>query len=126
MRRLVALAVILLAACGDESPRIASAHDGDSFVLTDGRRLRLEGVDTPELAGKCQAEKDLARRARSFVTTALDEKGYRVVLSGKREKYGRELGRIEIDGRFDLGELLITAGLARPYSGRGPRGGWCS
>ncbi len=30
-------------------------------------RVRLAGVDTPEIRGECQAEKDLAVRARDFV-----------------------------------------------------------
>jgi len=33
--------------------------------------IRLNGVDTPEIHGKCQYEKDLALKARDFVRKML-------------------------------------------------------
>lgn len=40
-----------------------------------------------------------------------------------RDRYGRTLARVAIDGR-DLVELLVGVGLARPYHGE-RRLGWC-
>jgi endonuclease YncB( thermonuclease family) len=39
------------------------AIDGDTIEIQ-GERIRLENVDTPELNGKCDAEKMLARVAK--------------------------------------------------------------
>ncbi len=38
-------------------------------------RVRLAGIDAPELKGKCDREKDLARRARAYLVTQLGSSG---------------------------------------------------
>ena len=38
----------------EETARIAAWPDGDTAVLRDGRRIRLMGVDTPEMARQNQ------------------------------------------------------------------------
>lgn len=98
--------------------------DGDTAAVGDDR-FRLVGYDTPETCKpKCRYEKALGdeatRRARQLVQSAgtVDF----VILPG-RDKYGRGLARIFLHGT-DLGEILISEGLARPYYG-GRRKGWC-
>ena len=46
-----------------ESVRVASVTDGDTFVLTDGRRVRLIGINAPEYSacGGSTARDELAR-----------------------------------------------------------------
>lgn len=101
-------------------------------------RVRLDGVDAPELRGRCPAEKRLARQARDFMKAETD--GKRVVLSDVR--YGKFAGRVvarvgatdepraragkrrPAPNTRDLGEALVNARLARPYRG-GKRGSWC-
>nr|MBA3380320.1 hypothetical protein [Actinomycetota bacterium] len=64
MRRLflasVLVAITLVAAplsgatAADESGVVASVYDGDTLSLSDGRRVRLLQIDTPELgSGEC-------------------------------------------------------------------------
>lgn len=87
--------------------------------------IRVRGVDTPELKGKCEEERALARKAREFTSTLLSA-GSRITLTKiAPDKYG---GRYDadvtiIDGR-ELAAVLIESGLARPYKGE-KRGGWC-
>ena len=87
-------------------------------------RVRLEGVDAPELAGRCERERALAARARAFLEAMLD--GGEVVLSqiqyGKFA--GRVVARVETSSGEDLSAALLAAGLARPYEG-GARTPWC-
>lgn len=116
------LLLLALAACSPEPLRVAYPIDGDSVVLTDKRHVRLLGVDTPELHSTCLAEREMAQRARRFVLVAL-EQPYRVELTGKREKYGRELGRLWI-GDHDIADLLVRAELGRAYHGD-KRQPWC-
>ncbi len=60
---------------GPINARVVSVYDGDTMVvdtepwpgLTVHTKVRLAEVDTPELRGECQAEKDMAIRARDFV-----------------------------------------------------------
>ena len=51
--------------------RVVSCYDGDTctvdrYVLPGRNRVRLRNADTPEIEGKCAAEKRLAQRARAF------------------------------------------------------------
>lgn len=112
--------------------RANEAYDADSFDLialpwpgiTIAVKVRARLVDAPEIKGKCQAEKDLARKARDAVRELLGH-AHTIVLSDidvKSDPYGRVLATIEADG-IKLHEWLMIQGLARPY-GDG-RKSWC-
>lgn len=91
--------------------------------------IRVEGIDTPEIRGKCQKEKDLAKDARDLVrsltknahtiTLAIDDDPKEV-----RGKYFRIVGRIIVDG-VDLSALLIQKHMAVPYDGGTKVKDWC-
>jgi micrococcal nuclease len=100
------------------------ALDGDTYICR-GERIRLENVDAPELHARCAAELEAARAATRFAQAALDgAREIRIEVGRRsRDRYGRTLARVAIDGR-DLGELLVDVGLARPYHGE-RRLGWC-
>ena len=59
--------------------RVVSVYDGDTLTvdaepwpgLTARTSVRVAGVDTPEIRGECQAEKDLAVQARDFVRSTV-------------------------------------------------------
>jgi endonuclease YncB( thermonuclease family) len=120
-------AIAILAALACTSPAAARwyAIDGDTIKDTATRdRARLENVDTPELHGaRCPAERALAERARDFTAAAL-RGDFFIRDIGRRDRYGRRLVRVLIPGRGDLGDLLIAAGLGRPYHGE-RRAPWC-
>lgn len=87
-------------------------------------RVRLSGIDAPELRGRCAAEREAALAARDLLARRLV--GASVLLRDIRhDKYGgRVVARVEgPDGRDVSAALLETAGV-RAY-GRGPRVGWC-
>ena len=60
---------------GPVNARVVSVYDGNTMTvdarpwpgLTARTAVRVDGVDTPEIRGMCQAEKDMAVRARDFV-----------------------------------------------------------
>ncbi len=117
---------------GPVSALVVDVIDGDT-VLVRARiwlgqevetRVRLEGVDTPELRGKCQAARRLAREARAFVQAKVD--GRQVLLSDiQYGKYaGRVVARIQTPDGEDLTEALIEAGLGHAYDGA-RRAPWC-
>jgi endonuclease YncB( thermonuclease family) len=96
-------------------------------------RVRLAGIDAPELKGKCTRERDLARRARAYLLARLDPVDAGAGAGGgavrlREVRYGKYAGRVlarveTLDGT-DLGQELVAAGLARPYDGR-RRASWC-
>lgn len=100
--------------------------DGDTMELSDGERLRLLHVDTPETwRASCPAERAAGEAATATVIAWLDRAGSVVVVAdGRRERWGRLLGDILIDGE-PLSARLLAAGIAAPYDGRGPRRDWC-
>ena len=92
-------------------------------------RVRLTGIDAPELRGACAYERELALRARAYLETRLDSSGERGAWVKLHDislgKYsGRILARVLTENGEDLGHSLLAAGLARPYAGGGRRA-WC-
>jgi len=81
----------------------------------------VEGIDTPEIRGQCQMEKDLAYEARDLVRGLLDN-AQTITLSidddpkEVRGKYFRIVGKIIADG-VDISEVLIQKNLAVLYGG---------
>jgi endonuclease YncB( thermonuclease family) len=65
---------------GPVSARVLEVIDGDTVVVQAqvwiGQaiefRVRLAGIDAPELRGKCDAERALAAQARDFLAARLD------------------------------------------------------
>ncbi len=115
---------------GPVNARVVSVYDGDTLTvdaepwpgLTARTKVRVAGVDTPEIRGKCQREKDLAVRARDFVRATV---GARVRLTDVR--LGKYAGRVVADvwvNEQKLSDLLIAEDLGRPYHG-GRRVDWC-
>ena len=109
-----------------------SAYDGDTFrvdvaeihpLIGRNMPIRLRGVDTPEIRGKCDQEKALAIKARDFVRELLANAETIVLKNIDRGKYFRIVADVSVDG-VDLGETLIENGLGRLYDG-GKKESWC-
>jgi micrococcal nuclease len=107
-------------------------HDGDTCTvnidhLPDifGARLsiRLAGLDTPELHGKCAKETHLALQAKRFTTSMLSNAKVIGLTDIHRDKYFRVLATVMADG-VDVNHTLILKGYARLYDG-GTKRGWC-
>lgn len=97
-----------------------TAIDGDS-IRCDGKEMRLlgagapnvSGVDSPELQGKCRAERMLAKLAKDRLEELIQQKGVKVEDSGHVDpSFKHPLVRVRLpDGRF-AGEVLIEEGYA--------------
>ncbi|MDP6085736.1 MAG: thermonuclease family protein [Nitrospinota bacterium] len=112
---------------------VTSVYDGDSFRVNIsgwppiiGRRIpiRVAGVDTPEMKGRCPREKELARQAKRFVVAAL--RGAKVIelRNLRRGKYFRIVADVILDGE-SLAPMLIAKGLGVPYNGGRKTRPWC-
>ncbi len=106
--------------------------DGDTFEarvhLSSGldltTRVRLRGVDAPELKAACAGELEMAEAAGEALRGLLGEGGVTIYNIGP-DKYG---GRVVADAatrRTDnVSAALLSAGHARGYV-RGRRSAWC-
>jgi endonuclease YncB( thermonuclease family) len=106
--------------------------DGDTFEakvkiwpgMEMTTRVRLRGIDAPEMSARCDGERVKAVAARDALAKFLGEGSVGVSRIGQ-DKYG---GRIDADVSTsrtpDVSAALLERGLARRYSG-GKRESWC-
>ncbi|MBB4187565.1 endonuclease YncB(thermonuclease family) [Sinorhizobium terangae] len=93
----------------------ATASDGDSLRLN-GRRIRLEGIDAPEIGQTCRRGEttwDCGGEARERLTTLIRGHATACRLHG-HDRYGRDLGVCEA-GQRDLGREMVISGYAVSY-----------
>ena len=115
--------------CRVDLPRSAFNDDWAYQLFGHNIPIRVEGIDTPEIRGKCQKEKDLAYKARDLVrgllgnaqtiTLTIDDNPKEV-----RGKYFRIVGRLMADGQ-DISDLLIQKNVAVLYDGGTKVKDWC-
>ena len=104
--------------------------DGDT-LRCNGQRVRIAGIDAPELAGSPRCT---PRRVRELATSknpaqcdhaqaissrdalrAFLARGPVMVEPVGVDRYGRVLGRVSVNGR-DVGQWLVRQGLAREWA----------
>jgi micrococcal nuclease len=122
-RKLLACAVLVLtlvaapfsgATVSASSGTVASVYDGDTLSLTNGQRIRLVQIDTPELgSGECYS------RASRKVLLKLAPIGSRVRLESDPrldnvDRYGRLLRYVH-RGPLNVNLVMVSAGAAAPY-----------
>lgn len=117
---------------GPTSAKVIKVYDGDTFTveaypwpgLEAKASVRVNGVDTPEIRGKCPEEKQKAIEAREFVKGLILGE----TVSLKNVKHGKYAGRVIADVKMgngdNLAEKIISQGLGREYHG-GARESWC-
>ncbi len=105
--------------------------DGDTFLArvpiwldqTVTVKIRLSGIDTPEMKGQCPAETAGAEQARAFAVKWLQQDDLHLV----NVRYGTFAGRVLATAQnaegVSLSQALLEAKLAKPYRGR--RAQWC-
>ncbi|MBX9827326.1 MAG: thermonuclease family protein [Xanthobacteraceae bacterium] len=106
--------------------------DGDTFDarvhlwpgLDITTRVRLRGIDAPEMKARCGDERAQAEAARHALAAILDQ-GEVGIARITLDKYG---GRVVADAFTqatpDVSAALLGSGAVRRYSG-GRRDGWC-
>jgi len=105
--------------------RVIKCYDADTITIASKLpykesplyrlSVRLSGIDAPEIKGKSEEEKELAKQARDFVSNLILNKYVRLE-NVESEKYGRILADVYI-GDVHLNELLIKERYAVKYGG---------
>lgn len=104
--------------------RQACVVDGDTIWLN-GQKIRVADIDTPEVSEpKCSSELAAGKRATDRMLELLNEGSFELKGWPGRDTdhYGRRLRVLIRDGR-SLGDVMVSEGLARTWSGR--REPWC-
>lgn len=121
---IAALSAVLLAltACTPAPPSSRTVAvdyviDGDTIVVDGGERVRLLGVDAPEVARDGSIGEPCAAEATRLIEETIGDR--EVTLTGdptqpEVDKYGRTLAYVDVAGT-DLSARLLTNGLADLY-----------
>ena len=112
--------------------KVINVYDGDTFrvdinslppIVGKNIAIRVNGVDTPEIRGKCQYEKNLALKARDFVRDKLSNAKEIKLANLQRGKYFRVVANVLVDD-VSLEQELLDNKLAYEYYG-GKKLSWC-
>lgn len=115
-----------------QSAQVMYVIDGDTFEarvhlwqgLDITTRVRLRGVDAPELKARCLDESRMAQAARGALTALLAEGSVTIYNVGPDKYNGRVVADVATRATPNVSAALIAAGHGRPYNG-GHRAGWC-
>ena len=97
-----------------EQVKVRYVTDGDTVILADERKIRLIGINTPELARDDKPAQPLAIRARDRLRQLLFRHGNRVRLGygeDRKDRYGRTLANLWTPDGENLGAELLREGL---------------
>ncbi|MBR0782675.1 thermonuclease family protein [Bradyrhizobium iriomotense] len=127
---------IILQQSGNANARqpvdVIRAIDGDTFLARvlqrNGRdlvvRVRLRGIDAPEMKASCQDELDKAKAATAALRDLLGQGDVTISNLGA-DKYGRVLADVTTRRTANVSAALLAGGYVRSYNG-GHRDGWCA
>jgi endonuclease YncB( thermonuclease family) len=107
--------------------------DGDTFEarvhlepgLDLNARVRLRGVDAPELKASCPQELQMAEAATGALRAMLGEGDVRIFNIGPDKYTGRVVADVVTRRTGNVSTAMLAAGHARSYGG-GHRNGWCA
>ena len=105
--------------------KVIKVYDGDTITIAAKLpypkspvyriSVRLNGIDTPEIKGQTQKEKDLAKHIRDTLQNKLMNKIV-YLKNTSSEKYGRLLADVYLDD-ICINTWMIEQGFAVSYSG---------
>ena len=116
-----ALLLSVLLAATPQKVQVVAVHDGDTITVKfDGHteKVRLVGLDSPELQDERQAYRDAGYAARDYARSRLG--GETVTLEaeprqGDRDNYARLLRYVILDDGTNVNEEFVRKGYARVY-----------
>lgn len=99
----------------DERVRVIHVFDGDTVKLQDGRRVRLIGINTPEMGRDDRHTEPFADEARTSLQALLDNNNRTLLLqygSDTHDHYGRLLAHAFLQNGDNVASVLLKRGLA--------------
>lgn len=100
----------------EEYAAVAYVLDGDTIALADGRRVRLIGVDAPEVSHEGKKEACLAQESKEATERLVAGKEVRLVRdASEADAYGRLLRNVYVGDVF-VNEFLVSNGFATAWN----------
>ena len=102
-----------------EKATVKWVYDGDTVLLTDKRKIRLIGIDTPEVRHHKQKRQAFSGEAREALRELLKRDNYHVLLRfgpEEKDRYARILAHVFTRGGINISEWLLERGLAQTLS----------
>jgi len=107
--------------------------DGDTFEarvhlesgLSLNTRVRVRGIDAPELKASCAQELRMAEAATGALRALLGEGDVMIFNIGPDKYAGRVVAEVATRRTGNVSTAMLAAGHARSYGG-GHRNGWCA
>ena len=91
---------------------IKSCYDGDTCTSTNGEKIRLACIDTPEIKGK-NADPIKAKEARDFLNKLVSNKKV-AIRRITYDRYNRTVGELFLNG-INIQELIVQKGYGKIY-----------
>jgi endonuclease YncB( thermonuclease family) len=96
-----------------ETVGVRQVVDGDSLHLVDGRKVRLIGINSPELGRDGKTDEPLAVKARDELEKMLAAQVIKLKLGpDNTDRYGRTLAYVMLPDGSSAGEKMLRMGLA--------------
>lgn len=97
----------------DREARVTSVYDADTLTLAGGERVRILGIDAPELGRDEQPHEPFALQGRDYLRQLLAESGHRVLIhqgDENRDHHGRLLAWLFLPDGRNVQRLLLEQG----------------
>ena len=93
--------------------KVKTVYDGDTVVLEDGRKIRLLGINTPEVQHRDKMAEAGGEEAKLWLMNKLQHAKVRMEIDAeKTDKYGRTLAHLFTEEKEHINLSLVKAGLA--------------
>lgn len=102
-----------------EAAKVKWVYDGDTLLLSDKRKIRIIGIDTPEVKHHRQSAEAYGSKAREALRELLKKHNYRVLLKYGKEKhdrYKRVLAHVFLPDKTNISSWLLERGFAKTLS----------
>lgn len=93
---------------------LTSMKDGDTADTSDGTAVRINNIDTNETPKWNKPGQVGAEEAWIAAENYAQQDGARIQTDGSKDRYGRTLGDVVVDGQEPLSEKLVREGHAIP------------
>ncbi len=124
LRRLGFLTLFLIAdvtlACEldhiDQKAKVTWVYDGDTVKLSGGEKVRLIGINTPELGRDGAPDEPYAQQAKQLLEKLLATQGHKILLrfdASRTDRHERLLAHVYLPNRVSVSAYMLSRGMAK-------------